>query len=96
MAGQGLRVMAGGFRDLDPATFDPAGDLLGYVTDLHLTCLVGMVDPPREESKAGGADAQAAHIRVRMITGDDVTTGAAIASSWASRARRSWAPISPR
>jgi P-type Ca2+ transporter type 2C len=39
-----------------------------------------MVDPPRDESRAAVADAQAAHIRVRMITGDDVITGAAIAA----------------
>jgi Ca2+-transporting ATPase len=38
-----------------------------------------MVDPPRDESKAAVASAQAAHIRVRMVTGDDVGTGAAIA-----------------
>ena len=79
MAGEGLRVMAGAFRDLDPASFDPAGDLLGYVTELKVTCLIGMVDPPRDESKKAVADAHAAHIRVRMITGDDVNTGAAIA-----------------
>ena len=79
MEGQGLRVMAAAQRDLDPAGFDPAGDLLAYVTDLQMTSLVGMVDPPRDESKAAVASAQAAHIRVRMVTGDDVTTGAAIA-----------------
>jgi Ca2+-transporting ATPase len=79
MEGQGRRVMAAATRDLDPAGFDPAGDLLGYVADLQMTSLVGMVDPPREESKAAVASAQAAHIRVRMVTGDDVTTGAAIA-----------------
>jgi Ca2+-transporting ATPase len=66
-------------RDIDPAGFDPAGDLLGYVVDLQMTSLVGMVDPPRQESAAAVANAQAAHIRVRMVTGDDVTTGAAIA-----------------
>jgi Ca2+-transporting ATPase len=53
--------------------------LLGYVTELQLTSLVGMVDPPRDESRDAVASAQAAHIRVRMVTGDDVTTGAAIA-----------------
>ena len=58
---------------------DTLGDLLGYAQDLEMTSLVGMVDPPREESKAAVADAQAAHIRVRMVTGDDVITGAAIA-----------------
>ncbi|MFB7469972.1 cation-translocating P-type ATPase [Kitasatospora sp. NPDC056184] len=79
MGGEGLRVMAGAVRDLDPADFDPDGDLLALVTDLRMTSLVGMVDPPREESRAAVASAQAAHIRVRMVTGDDVTTGAAIA-----------------
>jgi Ca2+-transporting ATPase len=79
MAGDGRRVMAAAQRDLDPSTFDADGDLLAYVTDLQVTSLVGMVDPPRDESKAAVASAQAAHIRVRMVTGDDVTTGAAIA-----------------
>ena len=79
MEGEGRRVMAAATRDLDPAGFDPAGDLLGYVTDLQVTSLVGMVDPARDESKAAVASAQAAHIRVRMVTGDDVITGAAIA-----------------
>ncbi|MFN8196763.1 MAG: hypothetical protein U0R72_00330 [Nakamurella multipartita] len=79
MAGEGLRVMAGAFRDLDPASFDPAGDLLSYVTDLRMCCLIGMVDPPREASSRP-SPTQAAHIRVRMITGDDVNTGAAIAA----------------
>ena len=79
MEGEGHRVMAAAFRDLDPAAFDAEGDLLGYVTELEMTSLVAMVDPPRDESKAAVRDAQAAHIRVRMVTGDDVTTGAAIA-----------------
>jgi P-type Ca2+ transporter type 2C len=79
MEGEGLRVMAAAYRDLDPQAFDPDGDLLGYVTDLEMTSLVGMLDPPREESKSAVADAQAAHITVRMVTGDDVVTGAAIA-----------------
>ncbi|MEU1180417.1 HAD-IC family P-type ATPase [Streptomyces sp. NPDC005820] len=79
MGGEGLRVMAAARRDLDPADFDADGDLLSYVTELQMTSLVGMVDPPREESRAAVADAQAAHIRVRMVTGDDVVTGAAIA-----------------
>ena len=79
MEGEGRRVMAAATRDLDPAGFDPDGDLLGYVTGLQMTSLVGMVDPAREESKDAVASAQAAHIRVRMVTGDDVITGAAIA-----------------
>ena len=79
MEGQGQRVMASAFRDLDPATFDADGDLLGYVTDLEMASIVAMVDPPREASLAAVHDAQAAGIRVRMVTGDDVITGAAIA-----------------
>jgi len=79
MEGEGHRVMAAAFRDLDPAEFDPKGDLLGHITDLEMTSLVAMVDPPRDESKAAVLDAQRAQIRVRMVTGDDVTTGAAIA-----------------
>jgi Ca2+-transporting ATPase len=79
MEGEGRRVMAAATRDLDPARFDPGGDLLGYLTGLQMTSLVGMVDPPRQESADAVASAQAAHIRVRMVTGDDVITGAAIA-----------------
>jgi P-type Ca2+ transporter type 2C len=79
MERSGQRVMAAAMKDLDPAAFNAAGDLLGYVKDLQMTSLVGMVDPPREESKAAVASAQSAHIRVRMVTGDDVITGAAIA-----------------
>jgi P-type Ca2+ transporter type 2C len=79
MESTGRRVMAAATRDLDPDAFDPAADLLSYVTDLQIASLVGMVDPPRSESRAAVASAQDAHIRVRMVTGDDVTTGAAIA-----------------
>ena len=79
MGEDGLRVMAAGRRDLDAASFDPEGDLLSYVEDLQITSLVGMVDPPRAESKQAVEDAQRAHIRVRMVTGDDVVTGSAIA-----------------
>ncbi|MER5946481.1 HAD-IC family P-type ATPase [Streptomyces sp. NPDC001904] len=75
----GRRVMAAAVRDLDPDRFAPGGDLLALVTELSVTSLVGMADPPRAESKAAVAAAQAAHIRVRMVTGDDIITGAAIA-----------------
>jgi P-type Ca2+ transporter type 2C len=76
---QGLRVMAVARRDLDPATFDPAGDLLFQVTGLTMLALVGIVDPPRPEVKPAIAKAKSAGIRVRMITGDHAVTAAAIA-----------------
>ena len=77
---QGLRVLATGYRDLDPAKFDPsAPDLLPLVSDLTMLALVGIVDPPRNEAKAAIATAQAAGIQVRMITGDHAVTAEAIA-----------------
>jgi Ca2+-transporting ATPase len=79
MERSGQRVMAAARRDLDPGAFDSSGDLLAYVRDLEMTSLVGMIDPLREESAAAVRSAQAAHIRVRMVTGDDLITGAAIA-----------------
>src|SRR5262249_11942320 len=43
-----------------PAGFDPADDLLGYVTELQMATLVGMVDPRRDESRDAVASAQPA------------------------------------
>jgi P-type Ca2+ transporter type 2C len=79
MAASGERVMVVAQRDLDPKSFDPAGDLLGLVRDLTLLAMVGIVDPPRAEAKAAIAECRDAGIRVRMITGDHATTAAAIA-----------------
>ena len=75
----GLRVMAGAIRDVERSAFDPAGDLLACLEGLQMTSLVGMVDPPRAESRESLQSAREAQIRVRMVTGDDVVTGAAIA-----------------
>ena len=79
LGGKGLRIMAAAVRDLEPSAFDPDGDLLSYVHDLQMTAIVGMIDPPRAESLDAVRAAQAANIRVRMVTGDDVVTGAAVA-----------------
>ena len=49
------------------------------MTGLEMTAMVGMIDPPRAESKDAVRNAQNANIRVRMVTGDDIVTGAAIA-----------------
>ncbi|HTH07678.1 MAG TPA: HAD-IC family P-type ATPase, partial [Ilumatobacteraceae bacterium] len=51
LAGEGLRVLAVGRRDLDPASFDRGGNLLGVVDQLELLALIGIVDPPRKEAK---------------------------------------------
>ena len=79
LGGQGLRIMVAATRDIDPSEFDPDGDLLSLMTGLQMTAMVGMIDPPRAESKDAVRDAQSANIRVRMVTGDDVVTGEAIA-----------------
>jgi Ca2+-transporting ATPase len=77
---QGLRVLSTGYRDFDPATFEPEGDLLALMQDLTLLSMVGIVDPPRPAAKSSIATAKAAGIRVRMITGDHAVTAQAIAS----------------
>ncbi len=79
LGGKGLRIMAAAVKDIDPKDFDPEGDLLSLVQGLQLTAMVGMIDPPRPESLDAVKSAQDANIRVRMVTGDDVVTGAAVA-----------------
>ena len=76
---QGLRVMATGQKDFDPATFDPNADLLTAIDGLTLLAIVGIVDPPRPAAKNAIAEAHAAGIQVRMITGDHAVTAEAIA-----------------
>jgi Ca2+-transporting ATPase len=79
LASQGLRVMATGRKDFDPAGFDSSADLLPLIDGLTVLALVGIVDPPRPTAKSAIATAHEAGIRVRMITGDHAVTAAAIA-----------------
>jgi P-type Ca2+ transporter type 2C len=79
LASQGLRVMATGRKDFDPAGFDPSADLLPLLDGLTALALVGIVDPPRPTAKSAIATAREAGIRVRMITGDHAVTAATIA-----------------
>ena len=72
-------MIAAARKDLDPAAFDPRAHLLPLVTGLELLALVGMVDPPRPTARASIATAEAAGIRIRMITGDYAVTAAATA-----------------
>jgi P-type Ca2+ transporter type 2C len=75
----GLRVMATGQKDFDPKRFDPNADLLPLLDGMTLLAIVGIVDPPRPAAKAAIAEAHAAGIQVRMITGDHAVTAEAIA-----------------
>jgi Ca2+-transporting ATPase len=78
---QGLRVLATGRKDFDPASFDPNADLLELLNGLTALALVGIVDPPRPTAKDAIAIAHSAGIQVRMITGDHAVTAAAIANN---------------
>ena len=78
---QGLRVLATGRKDFDPASFDPNADLLALLDGLTALALVGIVDPPRPAAKDAIAIAHSAGIQVRMITGDHAVTAAAIAKN---------------
>jgi P-type Ca2+ transporter type 2C len=95
---QGLRVLATGRKDFDPAAFDPNADLLPLIDGLTLLSLVGIVDPPRPQAKAAIAEAHAAGIEVRMITGDHAVTAEAIAQQLGIRGRAitgaEWAAMS--
>ncbi len=79
LGAKGLRVMATGRKDFDPATFDPNADLLPLLDGMTLLALVGIVDPPRPAAKTSIALAHGAGIQVRMITGDHAVTAEAIA-----------------
>jgi Ca2+-transporting ATPase len=77
---RGLRVLAFAVRDLDDPMMSAAlADPMSVVSDLVLIALVGIMDPLRPEAKQAVADAQAAGIDVRMITGDHTVTARAIA-----------------
>ncbi len=79
LGAKGLRVMATGRKDFDPATFDPDADLLPLLDGMTLLALVGIVDPPRPAARTSIAEAHGAGIQVRMITGDHAVTAEAIA-----------------
>ena len=70
-ADDALRVLAVAYAD-DPDDMD---------SELVFVGLVGLIDPPREEVAEAIAATERAGIGVKMITGDNVRTAAAIAGS---------------
>ena len=79
MASTGLRVLAVAWTELPVRDFVPNGDLFIYVKDLVFTGVVGLMDPPRAEASDAIALCHKAGISIKMITGDQKITAAAIA-----------------
>jgi calcium-translocating P-type ATPase len=77
-AGQGLRVLAIGRRQLPPGSSLPV-QREDAERDLCLIGLVAMLDPPRPEVPAAIRRVHRAGIRVHVVTGDNGLTAAAIA-----------------
>ena len=61
-----------------PRRLRPWGRASGRSARPQLFALIGIVDPPRKEARDAIARCKEAGIRVRMITGDHVTTAASI------------------
>lgn len=72
-----LRVIAVGYATYDEEPQDISSEALEK--DLRLIGLIGMIDPPRPESKGAIKRAKKAGIKAVMITGDHVVTASAIA-----------------
>ncbi len=79
MAATGLRVLAVAWTEFPVRDFEPNGDLFVYVKNLVFTGLVGLMDPPRPEVHDAIAMCHKAGISIKMITGDQKVTAAAIA-----------------
>jgi len=80
LAGEGLRTLAVAYR-----TYSKDGIVLSTIDEriedhLVLAGLIGMIDPPREETKIAVARAKRAGIRSIMITGDHPKTADVIAT----------------
>ncbi|MDY3004186.1 MAG: cation-translocating P-type ATPase [Christensenella hongkongensis] len=76
-ARKALRVMAAAYKYYDKLPEDMSAAELEC--NLKFAGLIGMIDPPREESKIAVEEAKKAGIRTVMITGDHVVTASAIA-----------------
>jgi Ca2+-transporting ATPase len=72
----GMRVLAIGFRKLESRQGEFEREEVEK--DIVFLGLMAMIDPPKEGVKKAIADAQAAHIRVYILTGDHPDTALAV------------------
>lgn len=77
MAKNALRVLAVACKEIPRLPENPSREFLE--SDLMFMGLIGMLDPPREESKNAVNLCGEAGIKTVMITGDHITTASAIA-----------------
>lgn len=77
MAEQALRIIAVAYKSLPKLPKDLSASSLE--NELELLGVIGMIDPPREESKSAVKRAKAAGIKTVMITGDHELTARTIA-----------------
>ena len=77
MSSDALRVLAVAYKEIDAPPHFPTSENLEC--GLTFLGLVGMIDPPRPEVKDAVGVCRRAGIKPVMITGDHVTTAAAIA-----------------
>lgn len=77
MAGEALRTLAVATRVVEP---DACADATACENDLVFLGIAGIADPPRPEAAASVAMCHRAGIEVFMVTGDHLTTAAAIAT----------------
>jgi Ca2+-transporting ATPase len=82
MASAGMRVLAVAVREFSVEAWDEFNSSgtnpESLIDGLTILAMVGIVDPPRPEARAAIAEARAAGISVKMITGDHALTAAAI------------------
>jgi Ca2+-transporting ATPase len=76
LASQARRVLALAYREYNDAE---AHSIESVEKDLIFVALVGMIDPPRPETKQAVTQARNAGIQVAMITGDQAATAIAVA-----------------
>lgn len=77
MSGEALRVLAVAYKEIDAVPEKPEPSEIE--SGLTLLGLVGLIDPPRPEAAEAVRECGEAGILTVMITGDHVTTAAAIA-----------------
>ncbi|KAJ5493336.1 Calcium-transporting ATPase 3 [Penicillium diatomitis] len=80
MAGDGLRVLCIAYKKVQFQDEQQVSSRSAADSDLEFGGLVGLYDPPRNETAAAVRKCQMAGIKVHMLTGDHVKTAAAIAS----------------